>query len=77
MTALERAVLKRKPVRKFYGYGIVGRSGASFWNEGCVCQDRGPMQETVEGLNDEIYCDEDMERPYRVVRLFYMSRGKR
>ena len=69
--------MTRKPVRRFYGYGILGRSGMPFWDEACVCEDRAPMQETCAELNDKYAMDDDMERPYRVVRLFYMSRSKK
>ncbi len=66
----------RKLVRKFYGYGIVGKSGKPWWDDACVCQDRAPMADTVKGLNDKFWKAEPGEQPYRVVRLFYVSRGK-
>ena len=75
MTALERAALRRKPVRKFYGYGIVGKSGKPWWDEACVCQDRAPMDEAAKVLNDALN-DTDSQRPYRVVRLFYETRKR-
>lgn len=62
--------------KRFYGYGIVGKSGKPWWEEGCVCEDREPMQETVDNLNDKNSPDEDNERPYRVVRLFYETRKR-
>ena len=64
--------------RKFYGYGIVGKSGKPWGNEdSCVCEDRAPMQETCADLNSE-YCapDEILDRPYRVVKLFYETRKR-
>lgn len=56
----------------FYGYGIMDRLGAPWWDDGCVCEDAEPMQETVTNLNDDAY-DDDPRRPYRVVRLYALD----
>lgn len=70
--------MTRKLTNKFYGYGIVGKSGAPWWNESCVCEDRDPLDEQVESLNDPMYADDDnTDHPYRVVKLFYIARVKR
>lgn len=61
--------MNRKPVRKLYGYGIVGKSGKPFLGKSCVCDERAWLQPTVERLNANV-----IDSPYRVVRLFYMSR---
>ena len=62
--------------KHFFGYGIVGKSGRPWWDETCVCQDRAPMQETVDGLNDKFWAAEPNEQPYRVVALFYETHAK-
>ena len=69
----------KKPRKVSYGYGIVGRSGKPWWDEACVCEDRAPLLETVDNLNDSMWIagEPHGDRPYHVVRLFYMSRGKR
>ena len=76
MTALERAALKRKPVKKCYGYGIIGKSGTPWWHEACVCQDREPIAAHVKALNGIWWAADPVERPYRVVRLFYETRKR-
>ena len=72
MTALERAALKRKPTRRFYGYGIVGKSGKPFLGQSCVCDDQKLLMTIVDKLND--YPNDDI--PYRVARLFYETRKR-
>ncbi len=67
--------MTRKPVRRVYGYGIVGKSGKPWWDEACVALRRESLLEVVANLNDDMKYDGDY--PFRVVRLFYMSRGKR
>ncbi len=63
--------------RKVYGYGIVDRFGAPWWDEGCVCQDRGPLLETTTMLNDKLDIGYEEERaPFRVVSLFWNGRKK-
>jgi hypothetical protein len=62
---------------KFYGYGIIGKSGKPYWDESCVCEDKAPMGETVACLNDDDFSTGPDDRPFRVVRLFYVTRGKR
>ena len=73
-----------KLARRFYGYGIVGKSGKPWWDEACVCKDRGPLQETVGTLNEAVTVaghisgkSPTSDQFYRVVRLFYETRGKR
>lgn len=48
-----------------YGYGIVDKDNQVYWADQCVCEDRGPMDETCETLNDE----DDPRAPYRVIEL--------
>jgi len=62
--------------RRVYGYGIVGKSGAPWWDESCVCEDREPLDDQVDMLNEPPH-PEHADTPYRVVRLFYLSKGKR
>ena len=57
-----------------YGYGIIDRHGKPWWDESCVCQDRGPMQELVANLNDRLERNK-YRAPFRVVRLVWI--GKR
>ena len=52
-----------------YGYGIVNKDGQAWWEEACVCQDREPMDDTVDNLNDD--SEGDAGCPYRVVELFF------
>ena len=70
--------MTRKPSKRHYGYGIVGKSGKPWWNEdSCVCEDRQPMLETCADLNDKYNGSfDDPERPYRVVKLFYETRKR-
>ena len=63
-----KAVYKRK-----YGYGIVDRQGNVFWDESCVCADRGPLLEQVQNMN----YDEAAGAPFRVVKLFWQSSARR
>jgi len=72
-----------KPVRKPYGYGIVGKTGKPWWDESCVCQDRAPLLDTVDLLNEAMLVAKqitgtplDCDQPYRVVRLFYETRKR-
>lgn len=62
-----------------YGYGIVDRFGKPWWEEGCVCQDRAPMIETLATLNgfQGFGSDADDRAPYRVVVLNYITSAKR
>ena len=48
-----------------YGYGIVDKNNHVYWDDTCVCEDRGPMEEICETLNDE----DDPLAPYRVIQL--------
>lgn len=65
--------MKRRGGRE-YGFAIVDRHGEPWWDEACVCQDRGPMDDTVETLNDSADYEGDDERaPYRVVQLLYVE----
>jgi len=77
MTALERAAPRRKPVRKFYGYGIVGKTGKPWLGKSCVCDESKLLQVMVTLLNDAAFgftlADDP---PYRVVRLFYETRKR-
>ena len=60
-----------------YGYGIIDRHGKPWWDESCVCQDRGPMQEQVAHLNDRLDTEWDEVRaPFRVVRLIWVGKGR-
>lgn len=55
---------------KFYGYGIIDSKGKAWWDESCVCQDRGPLQDLVDETNnhpDQVY------NPLRVVALYYRT----
>lgn len=63
--------MKPKPTRRVYGYGIVDRHDGPWGADNYVCSERGPMHTIVDDLNEN---DDDPERPYRVVRLFYMGR---
>lgn len=58
---------------KHYGYGIVDKHGHPWWDEACVSQDRSPMDEQLEYLNDDPFNDRGTEekRPYRVVKLVF------
>lgn len=65
------------PVMRVYGYGIVDRNGAPWWNESCICQDREPMADICENMNDRHNgSPADARRPYRVVRLFRLTTAK-
>jgi hypothetical protein len=69
-----------KLVKKIrFGYGIVDKKGKPFWDEDCVCQDRGTLEmEVVPGLNemDEIADPEIYARqPFRVVALYRLGRN--
>ena len=64
--------MTRKPVRRVYGYGIVGKSGKSWLREHASWSERKSAMRTVYRLNEYPNAD----TPYRVVRLFYL-RGKR
>ena len=57
-----------------YGYGIVDRHGAPWWDESCVCQDIEPMREVCANLNDDYTLD--LRQPYRVVKLVWLSKRK-
>ena len=48
-----------------YGYGIVDKDNHVYWDDACVCEDKGPMDETCEALNDY----DDPRAPYRVIQL--------
>ena len=48
-----------------YGYGIVDKDGKVYWEEGCVCEDKEPLESTCEAINDY----EDPRAPYRVAEL--------
>lgn len=64
----------RSEVKRTYGYGIVNCRGETYWDESCVCEDRGPLQELAATMNaHRCYGGE----PFRVVRLFWMSSTKR
>jgi len=71
-------IVQNKLKRINYGWGIVGRSGKPWWDEACVCEDRGPLLETVANLNDDSWARGGVtgDHPYRVVRLFYETRKK-
>jgi len=56
-----------------YGYGIVDKDGAPYWDDACVCEDRDPIEEIVEELNDAM---DDPRMPYRVVRLLYVEEDR-
>ena len=66
---VKEAARKREDekMRKTYGYGIVDRNGDPWWEEACVCQDRGPLDDEVANLNEE---RADPRYPYRVVKLY-------
>lgn len=61
--------------RYSYGWGIVNKLGEPWWDESCVCEDRTPLDDTVRNLNDPM--EKDAAAPYRVVRLYFQSRGRR
>ena len=67
-----KSTAKKKP--KFWGYGIVGNSGAAWWDESCVCEDREPLLETCANLNDDAWSHHCGDQPYRVVKLFRMAK---
>lgn len=48
-----------------FGYGIVDKDNATWWEGECVSNDRLSLESTVDALND---CD-DQQAPYRVVFL--------
>jgi hypothetical protein len=54
-----------------YGYGIVDKDGKPWCSEACVCQDREPMDEQVDTLNDSSVYEADTRAPYKVVRLVF------
>jgi hypothetical protein len=49
-----------------YGYGIVDKDNKPWWDESCVCADRGPLDSLIVDLNDD---HGDPRCPYRVVTL--------
>ena len=55
----------------FYGFGIVDVDGKPWWGEACVCEDREPLLEVVDALND--YVMADPRGPYRVVELAWVK----
>jgi len=65
-------------MKRQYGYGIVGKSGKPWWDEACVCEDREPMTEVADNLNDTTWIvgEPHGDRPFRVVRLFYETRKR-
>lgn len=63
---------------KFWSYGIVQADGTAWMDERCVCEDRGPLDDIVRDLNDELLFAEAMFiAPLRVVRLYYPVKKKR
>ena len=69
--------MNRKPVRKIYGYGIVGKSGAPWWDDGAsVSHDHEAIAMRVNALNGKWWAADPVERPYRVVKLFYETRKR-
>ena len=66
--------MTRKPAKRHYGYGIVGKSGTPWWLEHATSSRRAGLETLVYRLNGEGAKDSDS--PYRVVRLFYMSRRR-
>lgn len=52
---------------KSFGYGIIQSDGSAWWDESCVCQDREPLEDMVEGINDDQTGDDHL----RVVKLYY------
>lgn len=61
----EQAWWTIKAPMKRYGYGIVDKNGNVYRADACVCEDKEPMVETCEALNDY----DDPRAPYRVVEL--------
>ena len=64
---------RRKTKCVKFGYGIVDRDGQQYWSENCVCQDKVPMLDVAQDLNEY----EDEGKPYRVVTLYRRVRSTR
>ena len=60
---------------RFWGFGIVNKVGEPWWEEGCVCEDRAPLEDHLQSLNDPDYTD--AAAPYRIVRLYFIGKPKR
>ena len=58
---------------KIYGFGIVDKEGAPWWDESCVCEYREPLDYICKDINNFGSCYEDDKHciPYRVVRLYF------
>ena len=62
-----------------YGYGIVDRHGTPWWDEACVCEDRGPLLTQVNDMNSGDWSspEDDARAPFRVVRLFWKATARK
>ena len=65
--------------RKVYGYGIVDKAGQPWWDEACVSEEPSDLADACADLNSgDLSCaEDDARRPFRVVKLFWISRRKR
>lgn len=63
-------------MNKIYGYGIVDKDGNPYWAEDCVCEDRAPMDDVVNDLNEYngVSLEHGKRIPYRVVRLYRVAK---
>lgn len=59
-----------------YGWAVIDCNGKPWWDEMCVCEDRGPLADIVKELNEE-GLHADPRAPYRVVRLYWNETKRR
>ena len=50
-------------------WAIAGPDGLPYWSCDCVCEDREPLDEIVEQLNDDLQ-ESGSDRRYSVVALY-------
>lgn len=64
-------------MKRIYGYGIVDKQGEPWWDEACVAHEPGCLRDVCKNLNDPMFRPKTGPGPYRVAKLFWISRRRK